>query len=160
MQALEGMEQARTEEKREKIRKANEEKQRKKAERIIHIKEVFQEEYEKLNLDSAQEWMSLDSVLSRIHIIPLKKSPAFYFNIIDEDMYIGFKYETRSSVNTTAKIKNEEAGLAERLRVLSHMSFVLQDSEKTEDCKRLMALIEKLRASYEERIKRELTERI
>ncbi len=160
MQALEGMEQARTEEKREKIRKANEEKQRKKAERIIHIKEVFQEEYEKLNLDSAQEWMSLDSVLSRIHIIPLKKSPAFYFNIIDEDMYIGFKYETRSSVNTTATIKNEEAGLAERRRVLSHMSFVLQDSEKTEDCKRLMALIEKLRASYEERIKRELTERI
>jgi len=141
------------EEKRKEARKKSRERVKMKAARIAGIKEIYSEKYNELDRDSFSILPGLDQVLDRIHIIALNKSPIFYFNFIDDNVYLGFKYETRSSINTTIEVNTRTSGLQERIRILNHMAFILDDSEKDDDYYKMQELVRRLKDEYTGKIR-------
>jgi len=152
MRALEGSDN-KNESEREQARKESREKFRKKADKIARIKQLYREKYKIYKKAHCDTLPDIDQMLDRIHIIALNKSPVFYFNFIDDNVYVGFKYETRSSINTTIEINDKTAGLAERVRILNHMSFILDESENDRDCNKMRNLIRELKDECTGKIK-------
>lgn len=144
MHALEGSDN-KNEREREQARKERRDKFKRKADKVAGIKQLYREEYEILKKNCCRTLPDIEQVLDRIHIVALNKSPVFYFNFIDDNVYVGFKYETRSSVNTTIEVNDKTAGLTERVRILNHMSFILDESENNRDCNKMRSLIRELK---------------
>lgn len=122
-----------------------------KAEYIKEIKVKLQEIYE-LNDLGKNTMQSFDDYAKRIHLIPLKKSPSVYINILDDDWYFTQKFENRTSENTTVKIADGIGGIREKERMVTHMDFIFKDTEDNEECK---ILIQELKKWLEEAKKKE-----
>lgn len=112
-----------------------------KAKDMESLKIKFKEIYTQNGLDSESGY-SYEKCAERIHLVPLKKSPSVYINILDNDWYFTQKFENRTSENTTVKIANGRDGFQEKQRIVNHMKFILDDTDNKES-KKLSKEIEK-----------------
>lgn len=128
----------------ERITQINEEKVdlgelKKKADKISELKESLEKMWEEKYFQCDQ--LEFENCLSRIHLVPLNKSPSVYINILDNDWYFTIKYEKRSSESATMKLANSEEGRKQKQSLIDHMKFILNDSSDNEECRRMLEQI-------------------
>lgn len=87
----------------------------------------------------------LDEIKERVHYIPLSKAPNTYFIILDDDIYFSLLLETRSTNSTTIKIKNNPEAKEERIKMLDHMEFILNETSNNIHVKKLLRIVNEMK---------------
>lgn len=105
---------------------------------IANLKKQFEGRLVEKEIDFEEE--TLKSVLKRIYLIPLDKSPNVYINIVDDDWYFTIKYEKRSSDNATIKLRGDgsKEGQRQKESLKEYMEFILNASQDSEGKKRML----------------------